>query len=377
MTSILAVIASVALIILVLTALLNVLTFPRLKGTSSSLSQDLPSVSILIPARNEAAVITQTVQAVLRQNYPSFEVIILDDHSEDATGQLAHTAANGDSRLYVASGQSPPDGWLGKNWACQQLAQLATGDLLVFVDADVQWSDGALLSLVSLLHSSRADLLTVWPTQITESWAERLVVPLIMLVIVGYLPLPMVHYAPFPIFAAANGQCLCFRKSAYQRIGGHASVRDNIVEDVGLAREIKVHGLRLRMADGAGIICCRMYHNWAQVRDGFAKNILAGHGDSVPLLIVSTLFHWLCFVFPFVWLLLGWRDPLSEYPLWPLNLIALGVGLRALSAAFSRQRVLDALLMPISVLLMTMIAVRALWWRWRLGGVQWKGRVIH
>ena len=377
MTIILAVIASLALIILVLTALLNVLTFPRLTVPDSPAISNLPNVSILIPARNEAAVIAQTVQAVLAQPYPHFELLVLDDHSEDGTAHLARTAANGDQRFRLGTGQPLPDGWSGKNWACQQLANAATGDLLVFADADVQWSAGALLALVSLMQSSRADLLTVWPTQITESWAERLVVPLIMLVIVGYLPLPMVHYAPFPVFAAANGQCLCFRRSAYQRIGGHASVRNNIVEDIGLAQRIKAQGLRLRMADGAGIIRCRMYHNWAQVRDGFAKNILAGHGDSVPLLIVSTVFHWLCFVFPFAWLLLGWLLPMSVYPLWPLTLIALGVGLRALSAAFSRQRRRDALLMPVSVLLMTLIAARALWWRWRLGGVQWKGRVIH
>jgi chlorobactene glucosyltransferase len=387
----LALFAAAALIILLLTAFVNVLTFPRLARlprASASAVRPLKAggggmfrVSILIPARNEAAVIADTVQAVLSQAVrgqgpATLEVILLDDHSTDGTGDLALGAAGGDPRLRVIGGEALPPGWSGKNWACHQLAQAATGEVLIFADADVRWGAGAVVALVDLLVRSHADLLTVWPTQITQTWPERLVVPLMMMVIAGYLPLPMVHYALFPIFAAANGQCLCFRRAAYERIGGHASVPNQIVEDVALARRIKAHGLRLRMAEGGGVIGCRMYQGWAQVRDGFAKNILAGHGDSVPFLLISTVFHWVCFVFPAAWLAVGWLAPTPEYPLWPGLLVTMGVGLRALSAAFSRQRVIDALWLPASVLLMTVIAAQAVWWRWRYGGPRWKDRVI-
>jgi chlorobactene glucosyltransferase len=118
------------------------------------------------------------------------------------------------------------------------------------------------------------------------------------------------------------------------------------------------------------------------VRDGYAKNILAGHGNRISFLLLSTLFHWLVFIAPWIWLAFGWIDllwPLQQvvaWPIWPLALIVLGVGVRALSAAATRQRARDALWMPISALLMTIVAGQAIWWRWRYGGTLWKGRTI-
>ncbi len=136
-----------------------------------------------------------------------------------------------------------------------------------------------------------------------------------------------------------------------------------------LARRVKKAGLRLRMADGNRLVACQMYPGgWPQVREGFAKNILSGHGGSIPFLLVSTIFHGLVFIFPWVWWLFGGG-------LWPLISGFAGVGLRALTAAFSRQRILDALLMPLSVLLMTRIAFQSIVWHFR-GGATWKGRVL-
>jgi chlorobactene glucosyltransferase len=305
--------------------------------------------------------------ALLAQRYPAFEVIILNDNSEDDTAAKVQAIADEDDRLRLVEGRPLPAGWLGKNWACQQLAEQARGGLLLFTDADVLWQPGALTSLVRLAEKESSDLLTVWPTQKTASWSERLVVPLMGLAIVGYLPILLVHHGPWSPFAAANGQCLLFRREAYQQIGGHATVRDHIVEDVALARRLKSAGLRLRMARGADLISCRMYGGWPEVRDGFAKNILAGHGHSVPFLLASTVFHWLVFIFPWLWAAAGGG-------LWPWLLVLAGIGARAATARFTGQRLIDALLMPISVILMTIIAAKSLWWHWR-GEVQWKGRV--
>lgn len=361
--------AACALLVIALTAIVNVLVFPRL-GMIHHAPTQKPLVSILIPARNESAVIAQTVQSLISQNHSNFEILILDDNSTDGTATEAIKAANGDSRLQVLSGVALPTGWLGKNWACHQLAQAARGEWLIFTDADVCWKPDALAALMSEIERTQADLLTVWPTQQTESWGERLVVPLMSLAILGYLPLPLVHHTRWSSFAAANGQCLAFRRSAYQKIGGHAAVRDRIVEDVAFARRIKMAGFRLRMADGAGKIACRMYHDWPSVRDGFGKNILAGHGDNILFLMISTIFHWLIFIIPWLLFILG------IWPVWSLGLIALGVGVRLLTAVATRQRIFDALLMPISAFLMTLIAIRAVWWRYRYGGPQWKGRTI-
>lgn len=355
-----------ALVVMALTSILNALSFPRLRIAQS---QHTPFVSLLIPARNEAGVIATTIRHLLAQDYPHYEIILLDDHSTDGTSELAQAAAQGDLRLKILGGADLPQGWLGKNWACQQLGAAAEGHFLIFTDADVRWEADALSRLIAAQEKHQAALLTVWPTQITHTWSERLCVPLMALAIMAYLPELLVRFAPFSAFAAANGQCLAFKRGAYQAIGGHDSVKANIVEDVALARRIKAAGHKLVMLDGSGAISCRMYENWAGVRAGFAKNILAGHGNSPLFLLASTLFHWMVFVLPWLALILG-----GISALWAGALIILGVGVRMLSAAITRQRPLDALLMPLSVLLMTIIAGQALWWRWRYGGPQWKGR---
>jgi chlorobactene glucosyltransferase len=128
------------------------------------------------------------------------------------------------------------------------------------------------------------------------------------------------------------------------------------------------------MIDGAGLIGCRMYRDWSSVQAGFAKNILAGHGNSQPFLAFSTLLHWSLFIIPFLWLLFGAGT--QAWPQFPLALISLGLLIRALSAAFTRQRISDALGMPVSVILMTLIAARSVWWQWRFGGPRWKDRTI-
>lgn len=376
-----AIFISVALSLMMAVAVHNMVNFPRLRpqaggqGTETAGEERLAGVSILIPARNEAAVIGPTVQALLAQEYPTFEVIVLDDHSEDGTAEVAHRVAPGDSRLCVQSGAPLPPGWLGKNWACQQLAQAAHHELLLFTDADVYWQPGALRAVVAHLHASQADLLTVWPTQVTVTWGERLVVPLMALAVLAYLPVRLAHHSPYPAAAAANGQVMLFRRAAYRRCGGHAAVRSEIIEDVRLAQRVKAAGLQLRMADGAGLIQARMYRCWQEVRNGYAKNILAGHWNSPGLLLCSTLLHLLIFVGPWFWSMagiLGYRS--AGWPLWPLALIGLGAGVRALTAWMTRQRLADALWLPVSVLLMSGIAGQALWWRLCYGGPVWKGR---
>jgi chlorobactene glucosyltransferase len=271
---------------------------------------------------------------------------------------------------------------MGKNWACHQLAAATEADILIFADADVQWQPGALAAVRNAQRELGADLLTVWPTQTTESWGERLTVPLMALAVLGYLPLRLAHDFYHPLAAAANGQCMVFRRDAYAAAGGHAAVRGVVVEDVRLAQRIKACGLRLRMADGNNLLRCRMYDGWRAALDGYAKNILAGHGNSIALLALSTVFHWLLFVWPWAWLLFGgyWLAglwPPGLWPYWPAALVGVGIGARAITAAATHQRARDAMLMPVSVLLMTIIALRAVWWRWRFGGVLWKGRILR
>jgi chlorobactene glucosyltransferase len=356
------ILTTAVLVVISLTAVLNTLTFPRLRLKQPA---ETPLISVLIPARNEAKVIDKTLKSLLAQDYRNFEVILLDDESTDGTAKIARDLVH--ARLTVIEGQPLPEGWLGKNWACHQLAKKANGAYLLFTDADVQWSPGGLSALVGEAMHTDADLLTVWPTQQTVTWAERLVVPLMALAVMGYLPVLATHYLPFSVFAAACGQCMVWKREAYHKAGGHSAVAANVLEDVTMARIVKRRGLRLRMADGAGLISCRMYDSWYSVRNGYAKNILAGYGNSVILLFVATIFHWLIYVLPPVWQLTGWTS-------WAALLTILAIGVRMLTAAATRQRVLDGLLMPVSVVLMTLIAFQSIYWRYR--GGNWKGRVI-
>ena len=279
---------SVALAGMVIITLSNWWAFPSLKV--SEMSDGAPSVSVMIPARNEAAVIAETVPEVLLQTYHRFEFLLLDDHSDDGTAAVAQESAASDSRFHILDGSPIPPGWLGKNLTCEQLAAGAKGEILISVDADVLWQPGALAALLCEMERSGADMLAVWPTQHTVTWAERCCVPLMALAIHAYLPVLGVHYTRCALLAAANGQCIAFRRRAYRRLGGHAAVRGNVLDDVGLARLAKKAGLRLRMAEADGLITCRMYHGWQSVRDGYAKNILAGFGNAAGL-IVGAVFH--------------------------------------------------------------------------------------
>jgi chlorobactene glucosyltransferase len=377
---------TVALTVALVITITNVRRFPRLRPSVVSRTQ-APNeesgpgaprrVSVLIPARNEAAIIGATLHGLLAQDYAPLEILVLDDRSEDGTGDVLARIACQTPQVNVLCGQPLPPGWTGKNWACAQLAEAARGDILLFADADVRWQPGALRSVVTTMTELDAALLTIWPTQITESWVERLTVPLMAMTVMGYLPLWLAHDFYHPLAAAANGQCMAFQRPAYAAIGGHTTVRNAIVEDVQLAQKIKAAGLHLRMADGAGLVLCHMYDGAQAALNGYTKNILAGHANRVSLLALSTIFHWSLFLAPWLWLLFGQSWPLPGWPAWPLALMVAGVTMRGLTAYATRQRVGDALLLPVSVLIFTAIAARALWWRARYGGVLWKGRLIH
>lgn len=368
-----------ALGFMLLTALLNAWMLPRLQVSTHRAGNQAArmALSVLIPARNEVDNIGPAIYSLLRQEDVILELLVLDDQSDDGTAATARAAAAGDTRVRVLTGAPLPPGWIGKPWACQQLGDAARFDLLLFTDADVIWEPGALAALVAEASAQRADLLTAWPTQITIGWVERLTVPLMAMTVLGYLPIWFVNQTTLPYTGIAIGQCLLFRRTAYEVIGRHAAVSAEIVDDMALAQAIKRQGLRLHMMDANGLIRCRMYKRQRAAFYGYAKNILAGHGGSTIGLVASAFFHWLVFVMPWLWLTLGWfAKEMFGWPWIPLLFTAVGVAIRSITAASTGQRISDALLLPFSVIMMTGIAAQSLWWQWRYGGPQWKGRVI-
>lgn len=369
---------TLTLFVLLAISMANLRMFPHLQISSSQIKHPInyPAVSILVPARNEEDTIGQTVRLLLNQDYPIFEVIVLDDESEDCTFTVAQSTAAGDSRFRILRGVELPNGWVGKNWACHQLASEAQYDLLVFTDADVQWQPGALRAVVDEAIRNEVDSLTVWPTQKSVTFAERLIVPLMAFSIHAYLPIWLVHNTSHSSAAAANGQCLVFHRDCYNAVGGHAAVCNTVLEDVKLARLVKAKGMSLRMAEADQLLTCRMYSGFKAVVSGFAKNILAGHSGRISLLLASGIFHNLLFVLPWVWLLWGFLAPIPGWPIWPVIMATLGVSIRGITAYTSRQSISDSIWLPVSVLLMTFIAYRAVSMSIRNVGPVWKGRQL-
>ncbi len=261
------------------TLLTNLATFRTPHG---AVPTPAPKVSILVPARNEELNIQRCVESLIAQDYPDFELIILDDHSDDKTGdiltQLLDTSRDKPTpRLIVLQGTTLPEGWAGKNWACHQLAQAAdpASGYLLFTDADTIHQPHALRSAVAGAERKNLALLSLMPEQQVETLAEQLIVPLFGLQILGYLPLLAMEHFPIPAFAAANGQYLLFQRAAYFQMEGHAAIAGEIAEDVSLARLAKGQG-RIQLGNGAGLVSCRMYRNLAEIMRGFRRSFSSG-----------------------------------------------------------------------------------------------------
>lgn len=261
----------------------------------------LPHVSVLVPARNEEANIGDCVQSLLAQDYPDFEVVVLNDGSTDRTGEILEDlmACRGGRpsapTLRVLEEAELPEGWPGKHWACQQLAEASDGELILFTDADTRHGPQSVRHGVAALEAESADLLTAIPHEQTVTWAEQLVVPVVPWSILTFLPLAIAYRLPHAPLSATIGQYMLFRRSAYAHIGGHAAVRSDPVDDMALGRRIKALGLRWRLADATRDVRCRMYQNAGQVCEGFSKNLFAAFGNR--LLPFIGVWAWLSIVF--------------------------------------------------------------------------------
>ena len=334
--------------------LLNLVAFPVL-GARARRAYPRPRVSLLVPVRDEAAVLPETLPTWLAQG--ADELCVLDDGSADATPRLLAAAG-----VRVLTGAPLPPGWSGKNWACHQLAEAATGDVLVFTDADVAWRSGALGRVVDELVATDAGLLTVWPRQRCETLGERMVVPLIDLLLLANLPHPLVRALPFDSLAGASGQLMAWRRDAYARSGGHAALAGEVLEDVRLAQRAKRSGVALTLRLGGPWVETRMYRSWAEVVAGFGKNVLAGTGGSRLALVTVWLLNLLAYTMPWP---LAWAQPRW----WALAVA--GVALRALANLKCGRAAWEAVLQPLAPIAMAPIVWRALM---RGGGYAWKGR---
>ena len=338
-----------------------------------------PAVSVLVPARNEAAAIEPCVRAILASRDVELEVVVLDDASTDGTDAIVRQLAEQDARVRLIRGRPLPSGWCGKQHACAQLAEAATHETWVFLDTDVLLSTDAVRRCVAFLDASQASLVSGFPRQMTGSFLEWLLLPLIHFVLLGFLPIARSRMDNSPGLAAGCGQLFITRRGDYLRAGGHTAIRASLHDGIKLPRAFRRAGLRTDIFDATDIASCRMYTRSLDVWKGLSKNATEGIGSPatiVPFTILLAGGQMLPWVLVAWGLATGWQG----WPAWTVAAALVAVALsslpRILAAGRFRQSFASVLAHPLGVLVFLAIQWVAL--GRRLLGLQtsWRGRSL-
>jgi hypothetical protein len=327
-------------------------------------------VSVLLPVRDEADRIGPCLESLLAQRgVPGLEIVVLDDESSDGTAEVARRVVGADPRVRIVSGGPTLPGWLGKPYACWQLAGHADRDatVLIFLDADVRLEPDAILSTVDLMRVGRLDFVSPYPRLDASGVAERLIQPLLPWSWLTFLPLRQAERSRRPSLTAAGGQLLAMTRTMYDRCGGHQAVRSDVLEDLALARQAKRSGARGGVVDGTALASCRMYDSWPALRDGYGKSLWHAFGSGAGAAAVFTLLS-VAYLAPPAAALRGSRAGQIGY-------LAAVAG-RAISARRTGGRVCpDALAHPVSILLAGWLTARSILGH-RRGELRWKGRFV-
>lgn len=323
-------------------------------------------VSLLIPARNEAKRILPLLQSIVNQDFKNYEVIVLDDHSTDETYPLCSTFSAQNSNFKVIKGAALPQDWLGKNYACHQLAQQATGKYLLFLDADEVIYNGLIQNSLHRMKLHKLSLLSLFTWQKMETYGEKTTVPLMHFLLLNLLPLVLVRISKWSTFSAASGQMMLFDAETYHQHLWHEQVRSKVVEDIEIVKKVKMAQLPAEALLANKMIACRMYENYQEALDGFSKNIIAGFGNQ----ILGLCFYLLMVVIgP---LCVFWYLPISLWIL-PLGLIILS---RLMISLLAHQNPLHNIIFhPIQMINLMIISSIAIY-RKITKQNQWKGRSI-
>ena len=354
----------------------------RLADNRPNLSDVAPATgtpaSVIIPARNEAAVIETVVRSVLASSYRPLELLVVDDRSTDDTASIVQRLAEEDPRVRLIRGAPMPEGWYGKPWACVQGYRAARGDLLLFTDADTRHEPELLGRAVGALRQERAHLVTVAPRQRCVTFWERLVMPQVWLLLALRYHPSRVNRATRARDVIANGQFILVPRESYEAVGTHQVVRGEVAEDLALAQVFQRAGRRIHFAFAERLMETRMYHSLPHLVEGWSKNMYLGGRRSfpenrvlralVPVMLAAAFIFWLV---PPVALALGGG-----------GLVPAAGAATALSAVFwmtiSSSMQIPAwygLLYPLGALVGLYIGLRSTWRGARR--VEWRGRVYE
>ena len=345
---------------------------------------DTPLISVCVPARNEERNIRLCVESILAQDYPNFEVIVLDDRSTDRTSEILHQLSVQNRNLKVIHGSDLPKGWAGKPHALFQASAAAHGDWLCFVDADTLLTPETLSSCYVKAIETKADMFTILTFQILGSFWERVIMPIVMTALsVGFSPRKVNDSKTKD--AIANGQFILIKRSVYEAIGGHERIKDQIVEDKAISEQVKWNGYRLIVANGYAFARTRMYTSLPEMWEGWTKNIYLGLSDRPSLMVLGAFGAFLLLVAALV------------LPLWPLlgilwylyggGWLAITVILESLvlwaAVIYARARVASAmgispwyaLTLPLGAAVFAAMMFTSTWRVLSGKGVTWKGRM--
>ncbi|MFH1467255.1 MAG: glycosyltransferase family 2 protein [Pseudomonadota bacterium] len=339
--------------------------------------QTVPPVTVCVPARNEEGNIGRCVGALLASEGVDLELIVIDDASTDGTAAEARAAAGDDARFQLRAGRPPAPGWSGKAWALAQAAADADRPWILFLDADVTVHPRALLSCLAQAEAERLDLLSLFGTWSLESFWERVLIPVVGWVVRAATDLDAVNDPSRPD-AFANGQLILVRRAAYERVGGHRAVREEVLDDVRLAQAFKRVALRIQLLHAPWAFRARLYRSLGEIVRGYVKNFYEGMGRRPLVALGLALFTLVGSLLPFLIVAVVIAARLAAgWVLLDLPMFAWCVGVCGLIMAFRwRQERLGgrsgwyALTQPLGNLILAWVVLRSM----AVVEVEWKGR---
>ena len=331
-------------------------------------------LSVLIPARNEERHIALTIESIQNQvGLTDLEIVVLDDQSTDSTAAIVQLLAAADPRISLVSNTvNPPIHWLGKPHACHLLSQRATGDVLVFVDADVMLEPAAIAACVELLREKNFGLVAPYPRQIAVTPLERLVQPLVIWSWASTLPLGIAEKSLRPSLSAANGQFLIFDSRAYRESGGHVSVRGEVLEDIALMRSLKSRGFHCATVNGSELAHCRMYDSIGPLVNGYTKSLWNAFGSPAGSIAVNSF---IAFTYLLPPIAMATSRKKSHRAIGAVGYFSGVVGRALVARKTGSRAVPDSFAQPVSIA--AFIGLNALSWSRHVRGKNtWKGRAV-